>query len=50
MRIKKIDETQVIKKSNYYTETYGKKSKNVSFIFQNDKSKNLTNIIEIKII
>ena len=50
MKIKKIDETQIIKKSNYYTETYGKKSKNVSFIFQNDKSKNLTNIIEIKII
>ena len=50
MRIKKVAKTQIIKKSNYHTETYGKKSKNVSFIFQNDKSKNLNNIIEIKII
>ena len=44
MKIKKIDETQIIKKSNYYTETY-EKIKKCKFYFQNDKSKNLTNLI-----
>jgi hypothetical protein len=50
MKIKKNINTKIIKKITCFTESYGEKSKNISFIFENNKSKNFSNIIEIKII